>query len=847
MWMSESARLTVTFWLIASYTFKLYRKFPYLRIKSPDKNTLIDLVAELVFNPLIASDVSPAALYRVVEKFTPTLLLDEFDNKEQVRELSQLLNAGFDANRSALRFNMDKDCAERFRTYCPKVIASIKPITDTTESRCLPIDLQRVPSDAEDKLVELCDINPERFQTIKRKILAWVEDNLPKIKASRPVRPSWLHTRDWDMLRPCYVVGAVLGEWGIEMVNQAATGVFGERVAEQSLAIEILACIRKATKLPGLIFEARKSKKGVQIRSGLFIRTQTLVDYCNGHEENPWADWKTGDKTGLTTARFAKELREHFKLKADQIWHEKKYLYGYWVEPFQKLFDSFLPPEDDEPDPTDAGTKKEDSVPGEKHPLDHNVRDESPSESGTSARCDPKMDDNNVAVQNQTTTCETSSNSGSYPSHVVVQGAFSSANENSFLALDCETSAELVSKTKVSRDALDPHRAELRILSAALPDGKVIVHDFRKGPLPDYFRAAIATMPLIAHGAAGLQDSNDLGPTLKRHLGVEIPKELGHSDWGGMLLTDQQLEYCRNDVAHLHRLQEALQAKLANPADEHGDGTEGVDLVRVAALEMALIPLVTDIRLRGIKVDRGRLEQTLASYKDRAKRLATELRNELGAPKLNLSSPAQLIKVLRADGLEIADTSKETLSASPHPVAGRILEYRRLAGLGTAMKGWLENLDSANHLYPPLNSTGAETGRFSCKDPNLLGVSREPEIRRVFVADDGCVLIESDFSNIEMRIAAWFARDPRMLEVFRNGGDIHGETAESGSWAIPRRANRRNLSISVACMVVDPNGCALARGPITASNSTPNRRNNITTDSSARTPTCAAGTRLPRT
>ena len=167
MWMSDSARLTVTFWLIASYTFKLYRKFPYLRIKSPDKNcgksTLIDLVAELVFNPLIASDVSPAALYRIVEKFTPTLLLDEFDNKEQIRELTQLLNAGYDNNRSALRYNMDKDCAERFRTYCPKVIASIKRITDTTESRCLPIDLQRVPAEAEDKLVELCDLKPENL------------------------------------------------------------------------------------------------------------------------------------------------------------------------------------------------------------------------------------------------------------------------------------------------------------------------------------------------------------------------------------------------------------------------------------------------------------------------------------------------------------------------------------------------------------------------------------------------------------------------------------------------------------------------------------------------------------
>ena len=167
------------------------------------------------------------------------------------------------------------------------------------------------------------------------------------------------------------------------------------------------------------------------------------------------------------------------------------------------------------------------------------------------------------------------------------------------------------------------------------------MHDFRTGPLPDYLRAAITTMPLIAHGAAfelavlelngiktsknvfckltaprlltaGLRDSNDLGAVVKRHLGIDLPKQLGASDWGGMILTDQQLAYCRGDVVHLHPLQEALQEKLANPANEHGDGVKGVDLVRVSQLEMALIPLVADIRARGIKIDRPRLEQILS-------------------------------------------------------------------------------------------------------------------------------------------------------------------------------------------------------------------------------------------
>ena len=98
---------------------------------------------------------------------------------------------------------------------------------------------------------------------------------------------------------------------------------------------------------------------------------------------------------------------------------------------------------------------------------------------------------------------------------------FPPSEENSFLAIDTETSAELRSKTKVSRDALDPHKCELRILSAATPAGNVIVHDFRKGPLPDELRAAIATMPLIAHGAAfdlAVLEANGIKTSRKRIL-----------------------------------------------------------------------------------------------------------------------------------------------------------------------------------------------------------------------------------------------------------------------------------------------------------------------------------------
>ena len=277
---------------------------------------------------------------------------------------------------------------------------------------------------------------------------------------------------------------------------------------------------------------------------------------------------------------------------------------------------------------------------------------------------------------------------------------------------------------------------------------------------------------------AGLRDSNDLGAVLKRHLGLEVPKELGASDWGKTVLTAAQLEYCRNDVFHLHRLCEVLQAKLANPADGSGDGAEGVNLTRVAQLEMSLLPFVADMCVRGIKVDRARLEQALKIHEERKRQLSGELHADLKAPGLNLASPSQLLGALKELGLDLPDTSKETLSAISAPIAGRILQYREFAGSCATLKSWLGDLDGDNRLYPPLNPLGADTGRFSCKKPNLLAVPRDSELRGCFIPDDpGLVLIEADFSNIEMRIAAWMAREERMLAVFRNGGDIHSETA----------------------------------------------------------------------
>ena len=343
---------------------------------------------------------------------------------------------------------------------------------------------------------------------------------------------------------------------------------------------------------------------------------------------------------------------------------------------------------------------------------------------------------------------------------------------------------------------------------------------------------------------AGLRDGNDLGEVVKRHLGIDLPKELGTSDWGGMVLTEEQLAYCLRDVKHLHRLKDVFQAKLANPVNEHGEGADSVDLVKVAALEMSLIPLVVDIRLRGVQVDRSRLQKCLAAHEVHRKELAADIRDELQAPNINLASHEQLLPALKSVGLALPNTSKETLAAVHHPIANLLRQYRELVGLCNVMQGWLGCLDSDNRLYPPLNPLGADTGRFSCKKPNLLATPRNSEIRGCFIPDDSFVLIEADFSNIEMRIAAWFAREERMLAIFRDGGDVHGETAAL-ILGIARPANRPNLSISGVFSAAVPSGSASPPGRITASNSAPIRPGNITTGSSRRMSAFEVGTNPP--
>ena len=130
-------------------------------------------------------------------------------------------------------------------------------------------------------------------------------------------------------------------------------------LSTQTLAIEILAHIRDATRLCDK--DGNRSSPLKLRREKSSCQVERLVDYCNGDLEASWADWGNGDSKGLTVHRFAKELRENFKVHSKRVGYQNRDVRGYWLKDLQRHFDSFLPPEDE---PPPQGSETEDRPEG---------------------------------------------------------------------------------------------------------------------------------------------------------------------------------------------------------------------------------------------------------------------------------------------------------------------------------------------------------------------------------------------------------------------------------------------------------------------------------------------------
>ena len=211
------------------------------------------------------------------------------------------------------------------------------------------------------------------------------------------------------------------------------------------------------------------------------------------------------------------------------------------------------------------------------------------------------------------------------------------------------------------------------------------------------------------------------------------------------------------------------------------------------SLERPLVPVLADMEMQGIKVDRDVLSRMSNGFAQKMAGLEAEI-HEIAGRSFNVGSPKQLGEVL-FDELALPGGKKGKTGAyatgvdvledlaTEHELPGRVLDWRQLSKLKSTYTDALQD-----HIHPDTGRVhtsysiaGASTGRLASTDPNLQNIPIRTEegrkIREAFVAEAGKALVALDYSQIELRILAHIADIPSLKQAFADGIDIHALTA----------------------------------------------------------------------
>ncbi|MCR9149491.1 MAG: DNA polymerase I [Rhodobacteraceae bacterium] len=211
-------------------------------------------------------------------------------------------------------------------------------------------------------------------------------------------------------------------------------------------------------------------------------------------------------------------------------------------------------------------------------------------------------------------------------------------------------------------------------------------------------------------------------------------------------------------------------------------------------MERPLVPVLAEMEMAGIKVDREVLSRMSAAFAQKMAAFEAEIHALAGEP-FNVASPKQLGEIL-FDRMGLPGGSKgktgaygtgadvlEDLAAEGHDLPARVLDWRQLSKLKSTYTDALQDHinPETGRVHTSYAIAGANTGRLASTDPNLQNIPVRTEegrrIREAFVADEGNVLLSLDYSQIELRILAEVADIPALKQAFRDGVDIHAMTA----------------------------------------------------------------------
>lgn len=281
-------------WIVHTYLLDVIYCSPLAIITAPDKgcgkSTLLDVMADMVYQPIPTASISPAALYRTIEEYQPTLLIDEVDSFLAGDEAMRgIINCGHKRKAAfVMRCDGDDSKPKRFSTWSAKVLSGIsaKNLHDTITSRAIMLELRKkLPTET----IASNRNNQAEYQTISRKLVRWTSDIKDQVQQSNTTLPNGLDDRQKDNWEPLLAIADIAGGPWPQIARETAIAICS-KAETKSYKTELLEDIQT-------VFELKNIDR---------VSTTNLIKYLCEDQEANWATYNHGKE--ISPKQLAKLL-----------------------------------------------------------------------------------------------------------------------------------------------------------------------------------------------------------------------------------------------------------------------------------------------------------------------------------------------------------------------------------------------------------------------------------------------------------------------------------------------------------------------------------------------------------
>ena len=271
----------VALWIVHTFCFENWQCTPRLAIGAPDmgcgKSTLLDVISCLVPRAVKTENLSTAVMFRVVDKYRPTLLVDEVDSfLRDNQELRGILNAGHRKGGQVFRCEGDDNRLKGFRTFAPVATAGIGKLPGTLADRSIHITLHKRKAD--EQVLDFRSDRADHLRELASQAARWVRDNEIRLREMEPVMPATIHNRAADNWRPLLAIADIAGGDWPERARSAATRLTTQHGEEASYRVMVLADIQQ-------IFDRRGSDA---------LASASICADLAEMEDRPWPEYRKG-------------------------------------------------------------------------------------------------------------------------------------------------------------------------------------------------------------------------------------------------------------------------------------------------------------------------------------------------------------------------------------------------------------------------------------------------------------------------------------------------------------------------------------------------------------------------